>query len=143
MHWRTGKTRYARWRQLGLSHDLAARTAGHQWGSWRLFPSKSSETRRTQDNDDVRKVLLTFAPAAPFCHRSNRIYPWRVKAVTEAVGFVVKLSPSEQARLIKRARSDRAPNVNSGSGGKTRELHIFQGQVLALLNRTAGPGIPP
>jgi RNA-directed DNA polymerase len=34
--WRTGKTRYARLRQLGLSHDLAARTAGHQWGPWRL-----------------------------------------------------------------------------------------------------------
>ena len=29
--WRTGKTRYARLRELGLSHDLAARTAGHQW----------------------------------------------------------------------------------------------------------------
>jgi len=24
------------WRELGLSHDLAARTAGHQWGPWRL-----------------------------------------------------------------------------------------------------------
>jgi RNA-directed DNA polymerase len=34
--WRTGKTRYARLRELGLSHDLAARTAGHQWGPWRL-----------------------------------------------------------------------------------------------------------
>jgi RNA-directed DNA polymerase len=34
--WRTGKTRYARLRQLGLSHDLAARTAGHQWDPWRL-----------------------------------------------------------------------------------------------------------
>ena len=34
--WRTGKTRFARLRQLGLSHDLAARTAGHQWGPWRL-----------------------------------------------------------------------------------------------------------
>src|SRR6202522_4468905 len=34
--WRTGKTRYARLRQLDLSHDLAARTAGHQWGPWRL-----------------------------------------------------------------------------------------------------------
>ena len=34
--WRTGKTRYARLRQLGISHDLAARTAGHQWGPWRL-----------------------------------------------------------------------------------------------------------
>ena len=34
--WRTGKTRYGRLRQLGLSHDLAARTAGHQWGPWRL-----------------------------------------------------------------------------------------------------------
>jgi len=27
---------YARLRELGLSHDLAARTAGHQWGPWRL-----------------------------------------------------------------------------------------------------------
>jgi len=35
-HWRTGKTRYARLRKLNLSHDLAARTAGHQWGPWRL-----------------------------------------------------------------------------------------------------------
>jgi RNA-directed DNA polymerase len=34
--WRTGKKRFARLRQLGLSHDLAARTAGHQWGPWRL-----------------------------------------------------------------------------------------------------------
>src|SRR3984885_5938762 len=34
--WRTGKTRYARLRKLDLSHDLAARTAGHQWGPWRL-----------------------------------------------------------------------------------------------------------
>src|SRR5271169_958544 len=34
--WRTGKTRYARLRELDLSHDLAARTAGHQWGPWRL-----------------------------------------------------------------------------------------------------------
>jgi RNA-directed DNA polymerase len=34
--WRTGKTRYARLRKLNLSHDLAARTAGHQWGPWRL-----------------------------------------------------------------------------------------------------------
>ena len=78
--WRTAKPRYARWRQVGLSHDLAACTAGHQWGSWRLFPSKSSETRRTQDNNDVHKVLPTFARASPFCHRSNRIYPWRVKS---------------------------------------------------------------
>jgi RNA-directed DNA polymerase len=34
--WQTGKTRFARLRELGLSHDLAARTAGHQWGPWRL-----------------------------------------------------------------------------------------------------------
>ncbi len=34
--WRRGTTRYARLRQLGLSNDLAARTAGHQWGPWRL-----------------------------------------------------------------------------------------------------------
>jgi RNA-directed DNA polymerase len=34
--WRTGKKRFARLRQLGLSHDLAARTAGQQWGPWRL-----------------------------------------------------------------------------------------------------------
>jgi RNA-directed DNA polymerase len=34
--WRTGKTRFARLRQLGLSPDLAARTAGRQWGPWRL-----------------------------------------------------------------------------------------------------------
>jgi RNA-directed DNA polymerase len=34
--WRTGKTRYARLRQLGITHDLAARTAGHRWGPWRL-----------------------------------------------------------------------------------------------------------
>jgi hypothetical protein len=34
--WRSGKTRYARLRQLGLSHDLAARTAVHQWEPWRL-----------------------------------------------------------------------------------------------------------
>lgn len=34
--WRRGTTRYARLRQLGLSPDLAARTAGHQWGPWRL-----------------------------------------------------------------------------------------------------------
>ena len=34
--WRTGKTRYARLRELGLSPDLAARTAGHQGGPWRL-----------------------------------------------------------------------------------------------------------
>lgn len=34
--WRSGRTRYARLRQLGLSSDLAARTAGHQWGPWRL-----------------------------------------------------------------------------------------------------------
>src|ERR1700747_428009 len=32
----SGKTRYARLRKLNLSHDLAARTAGHQWGPWRL-----------------------------------------------------------------------------------------------------------
>jgi len=34
--WRTGKKRFARLRQLGLSYDLAARSAGHQWGPWRL-----------------------------------------------------------------------------------------------------------
>jgi hypothetical protein len=34
--WRTGKSRYARLRKLDLSHDLAARTTGHQWGPWRL-----------------------------------------------------------------------------------------------------------
>jgi RNA-directed DNA polymerase len=34
--WRSGRTRYARLRQLGLSSDLAARTAGRQWGPWRL-----------------------------------------------------------------------------------------------------------
>jgi hypothetical protein len=39
--WRTGKTRYARLRELGLSHDLAARTAGHQWGPWRLSRTKA------------------------------------------------------------------------------------------------------
>jgi RNA-directed DNA polymerase len=34
--WRSGTRRYARLRQLGLSHDLAARTAGTQKGPWRM-----------------------------------------------------------------------------------------------------------
>ena len=34
--WRSGRRRYARLRLLGISHDLAARTAGQQWGPWRL-----------------------------------------------------------------------------------------------------------
>ena len=40
--WRTGKTRFARLRQLGLSPDLAARTAGHPsplaQSSWDFLP---------------------------------------------------------------------------------------------------------
>ena len=51
--WRTGKTRYARLRKLNLSHDLAARTAGHQWGPWRLS--------RTQ--------ALSYAIPATYFHR--------------------------------------------------------------------------
>jgi RNA-directed DNA polymerase len=34
--WRSGRRRYERLRLLGLTHDLAARTAGQQWGPWRL-----------------------------------------------------------------------------------------------------------
>ena len=34
--WRSGTRRYARLRQLGISHNLAARTAGTQKGPWRL-----------------------------------------------------------------------------------------------------------
>ena len=40
--WQTGKTRFARLRELGLSHDLAARTAGASVGSMAAQPHRSS-----------------------------------------------------------------------------------------------------
>jgi RNA-directed DNA polymerase len=39
--WRSGKRRYACLRQLGLTRDLAARTAGFQWGPWRQSRSQA------------------------------------------------------------------------------------------------------
>jgi RNA-directed DNA polymerase len=67
--WRTGKTRYARLRQLGLTHDLAARTAGHQWGPWRLS--------RTQALSYAIHLLRELGTSSVTLHTRRLILPNR------------------------------------------------------------------
>ncbi len=63
--WRTGKTRYARLRKLNLSHDLAARTAGHQWRTWRLSRTQAlSYAMPASYFDSLGLPLLHCTPGA-------------------------------------------------------------------------------
>ncbi len=67
---------YTRLRQLGLSHDLAARTAGHQWGSWQL-----SRTEANSYEELSGDYYENHSPSP----RTNRKYSRNAGDVTFAV----------------------------------------------------------
>ena len=77
--WRRGITRYARLRQLGLSHDLAARTAGHQWGPWRLPYSGSLLCHA------VHLLRTPGTSSVALCNRSLILTNRRVRTRTQVV----------------------------------------------------------
>ncbi|MFY8057592.1 MAG: group II intron maturase-specific domain-containing protein [Planctomycetaceae bacterium] len=72
--WKTSRRRSSEHRRLGVSHDLAAKTAGSCRGPWRLYKSPAlHKALSTQCFQTL--ALVARRPAAPSLNQRNRRVP--------------------------------------------------------------------